>query len=94
MLTTIYFKRASATADRWLVGDPIIDEINIFISLSNNPEKIPVGVVVLDCPINKGAPGENAILLYNSRRPLGICELPYDAKTLNRYPSTVIKNEI
>jgi hypothetical protein len=84
--TYLAFRRCVNDVENFIRGRPFIDDI-IFLNFSQGDE-LPCGYTLVDRNINKGAPNgtDEVFLAYRKRAPVGICDMAYEAATLDRYP--------
>lgn len=89
---TYYFavKRSSVKPTANIQGHPLIDDV-CFIFESEGEEGPEETYVVLDKNLMKkgGASGHRLLFAYHSRRPQGLCNVKYEAATMDRYPQKV-----
>ncbi len=71
----------------YIHGSPIVDDVCVVI-LSKH-EDIPEGYVFIDKNVNKGSSGDKLYIAYRQLSPIGLCDLGYNASTLDRYPLEV-----
>jgi hypothetical protein len=73
----------------FIQGAPIIDDICV-VNASLG-ETSPREYVWINKAINntKGSIADKIFLAYHHRSPLGLCDIPFEAVTLDRYPSAV-----
>lgn len=87
--TRLAVRRANGSHSVLIEGMPLIDDI-VIINRSLN-EFEPEDYVIIDRCLQqpKTWSGYNMILAYHKREPLGLCDLKYEAATLDRFPHEV-----
>lgn len=87
--TRIAVKRASADASALIHGEKIVDDICLVnVSLGETP---PSDYIVVDQSLDTATlttlrSVERVHLIYHHQPPMGICDLPFQPSTLDRYP--------
>ena len=71
-------------------SEPSVQELAIIFP--THGDMIPFGHVLVDANLNRGVGTKSAVYMTIKRGPkIGLCDLPLDAKTVDRYPKTDTK---
>jgi hypothetical protein len=87
--TRLAVRRASSSNSTIILGEPLIDDICIINRSLNEFE--PEDYVVVDRCLQspKTWAGDDMLIAYHKREPLGLCDLKYESATLDRFPHDV-----